>query len=94
MLLIAIAITFVVVVRGQDEDDVVKITSTLVQVDAVVTDKDGKQVTDLTAADFQIFQDGKAQKITGFSYVPLGTARDQKDQVPLGVPPADASSLS
>ena len=38
-------------------------------VDAVVTDSKGKQVTNLTADDFQVFQDGKPQKITHFSYI-------------------------
>lgn len=50
-------------------DDVVRINTTLVQVDAVVTDKDGKQVTDLNAEDFEIFEDGRAQQIKNFSYV-------------------------
>jgi VWFA-related protein len=52
-----------------DEDDVVKITTKLVQLDAVVTDEKGNQVTDLKAEDFEIMQDGKAQPITNFSYV-------------------------
>ncbi|HEX8250803.1 MAG TPA: VWA domain-containing protein [Pyrinomonadaceae bacterium] len=52
-----------------DEDDVVKITTKLVQLDAIVTDEKGNQVTDLTAADFEVLQDGKSQKITNFSYV-------------------------
>jgi VWFA-related protein len=51
-----------------DEDDVVKITTQLVQLDAIVTDDKGNQVTDLTADDFEILQDGKPQKITNFSY--------------------------
>src|SRR5438128_11167172 len=46
-----------------------RVTVNLVQVDAVVTDSKGKQVTNLTAGDFQIFQDGKSQKITHFSYI-------------------------
>lgn len=51
-----------------DQDDVVRITTNLVQVDAVVL-KDGKQVTDLTADDFEIYEDGKKQTITTFAYV-------------------------
>lgn len=51
-----------------DEQDVVRITTNLVQVDVVVT-KDGKQVTDLKPEDFEMFEDGKPQKITNFSYV-------------------------
>ncbi len=51
-----------------EQDDVVRITTGLVQLDAVVT-KDGKQVTDLTADDFEISEDGRPQTITHFSYV-------------------------
>lgn len=61
-------------VRGQTasptpDSDVVKITSKIVQLDLIVVDKDGKQVTDLTADDFEVLQDRKPQKISGFSYV-------------------------
>jgi VWFA-related protein len=51
-----------------DAQDVVRITTNLVQVDAVVT-KDGKHITDLTADDFELFEDGKPQPITNFSYI-------------------------
>jgi len=51
-----------------DQDDVVRINTNLVQVDVVVT-KDGKMVTDLTADDFEIFEDGRRQTITNFAYV-------------------------
>lgn len=50
-------------------DDVVKLGITLVQVDAIVTDKNGRPVTDLKAEDFEIYEDGKKQKITNLSYV-------------------------
>src|SRR5215213_9736002 len=50
------------------DDDVVKITTNLVQVDAVVT-KDGKPVTNLTADDFEIYQDGKKQIVSSFAYI-------------------------
>ena len=53
---------------ADDQDDIVKITTNLVQVDAVVT-KDGKVVTNLTADDFEIYEDGKKQTITSFAYI-------------------------
>lgn len=54
-----------------DEDEVVKISTNLVQIDAVVTGGDGRQVTDLDASDFEILEDGRPQTITNFSYVSL-----------------------
>jgi VWFA-related protein len=54
---------------AQDEDEVVRITSNLIQVDAVVLDSRGRQVTDLSADDFELAEDGRAQTITSFSYV-------------------------
>ena len=57
--------------RPANDDDVVRISTNLIQVDAVVTDKDGKQVTDLRADEFEIQENGQKQKITNFSYVPL-----------------------
>jgi len=47
-----------------------RITATLVQVDAVVTDSSGRHVPGLNKDDFQILQDGQPRKITRFSYVP------------------------
>ncbi|HEU4510948.1 MAG TPA: VWA domain-containing protein [Pyrinomonadaceae bacterium] len=51
-----------------DQDDVVRITTNLVQIDAVVT-KDGKPVTNLTADDFEIYEDGRKQAITSFAFI-------------------------
>jgi len=51
------------------DDDVVKITTNLVQVDAVVTDRNGKPVNDLRADEVQILEDGHQQKVTHFSFV-------------------------
>jgi VWFA-related protein len=51
-----------------NDDDVVKITTNLVQVDAVVL-KDGKVVRNLQKEDFEIFEDGRRQEITSFAYI-------------------------
>jgi VWFA-related protein len=51
------------------DDDVVRITTNLVQLDAVITDKNGKLIRDLRQDEVQIFEDGRQQKITNFSLV-------------------------
>lgn len=50
-------------------DPVIRVSVNLVQVDAVVTDSKGRHADDLTADDFEVFEDGKRQRITNFSYV-------------------------
>src|SRR5215217_6913344 len=55
------------------EGDVVRITTNLVQVDAVITDKSGKPITDFKAEELQLFENDRAQKITHFSYIPGNT---------------------
>lgn len=51
------------------DDDVVKISTTLIQVDVTVTDKNGKVITDLKPEDFEIYENGEKQAITNFSFV-------------------------
>src|SRR6266508_6426980 len=51
------------------DEDVVRITKNLVQVDAVIVDKKGQPVTDLRSDEVQIFEDAHQQKITNFSFV-------------------------
>ncbi|HVF50856.1 MAG TPA: VWA domain-containing protein [Pyrinomonadaceae bacterium] len=53
-------------------DEVVRVTSNLVQVDVSVTDKDGKPVADLRPEDFEIYEDGRRREITNFSFVSQG----------------------
>jgi VWFA-related protein len=73
----AAALAFVLVLRAQQSDapspenTVFSVTTTLVQVDAVVTDSKGRQVTTLKPEDFDVLLDRKAQRITNFSYVHL-----------------------
>jgi VWFA-related protein len=64
------------VAAGQDAkpqptppDDVVKITTNLIQVDVSVTDSKGKIVTDLKPNEIEIYENGEKQKITNFSFI-------------------------
>src|SRR5688572_11417816 len=47
-------------------------TATAILVDAVVRDKNGKLLTDLAAADFEVFEDGSRQTIDSFTRVSHG----------------------
>ena len=49
---------------GPGDEETVKITTNLVQVDAVITDEHGKLVTDLRPGEVRILEDGRSQKIT------------------------------
>ena len=83
--------------RGPDkrpqEKAVFTVSVDLVQMDVIVTDSDGRHVTDLTAEDFTILQDGHPQEITSFSLVqvqePAVTRSSVYKKVPQG---ADAPS--
>jgi VWFA-related protein len=54
-----------------DEGDVIRVNTNVVQVDAIVVDKNGKIVTDLKAEDFEIVEGGKNFKADYFSFIPL-----------------------
>ncbi len=86
-------------------DDTVRITTSLVQLDVVVTDKDGKTVPNLRPEDFQIYQDGKLRTITNVQFIDSQTgektqiaAREQKpekiDKKVITPPPANVRSPS
>ena len=49
-----------------------------VEVDARVLDQQGKFITDLKPEDFQIFEDGKPQKVTAFSLVNIPLERIER----------------
>src|ERR1041384_3685115 len=57
--------------ESQNPEDVVKVTTNLVQVDAIVTDKQGRPVTNLRPEDFELSENGRVRQITNFSYISL-----------------------
>ncbi len=76
----AVVLVFVAFVFSQDikpvqsptplvDGDVVKISTKLVQVDVTVTDKNGKIVKDLRPDEIEIYQNGKKQDISNFSFI-------------------------
>lgn len=53
-------------VFGQNEDEVIKVESSIVVLNATVTDKSGKPLPDLTQSKFKVFEDGVEQQIQFF----------------------------
>ena len=76
-----------------DQDDKVRITVNLVQIDVTVTDSKGRPVTDLKPEDFEILEEGRPQKITNFSYVttPTNPPTMAPSPLSLSLPAADAT---
>jgi VWFA-related protein len=83
-ILITVAISFLVSFNGfsqttkpsppvVEDAEVIRVDSSLVQMDFQVVDKKDNPVKNLTASDIEIYQDGKLQTITNFSYVGSGT---------------------
>ena len=56
--------------KPQDTKDVVRISTNLIQVDVAVTDKKGNPITDLKPEEVEIYENGKLQKISNFSFTP------------------------
>jgi VWFA-related protein len=52
-----------------DDDDVVKISTNLIQIDVSVTDSKGKVISDLKPEEIEIYENGEKQKITNFSFI-------------------------
>jgi VWFA-related protein len=73
-----------------DDDEVVKISTNLIQLDVTVTDSKGSPVIGLKPEDFEVYENGKKQKITNFSFISgvrqkSETVTDPNDKAP--VPP-------
>src|SRR6266498_3838420 len=53
----------------QNQADVVRVRTNEVKLDVVVKDKKGRPVKDLTASDFEVYEDGVPQRIESFRFV-------------------------
>ena len=51
------------------DEQVVRISTDLIQIDATVTDKSGRVVPGLTIADFEVYENGELQKLSNLSFV-------------------------
>src|ERR1044071_6356891 len=58
--------------KPADQDEPVRLRTELVQVQVVVTDKQGKVVEHLKKADFEILEQGRPQEVSFFSLERIG----------------------
>ena len=95
-LVLLMALSAPCVAQEADQADTVRLGVELVQIDVVVTDEDGGRVTGLGPADFEIYEDGRPQEITNFSYVdgsrPPAPPRDAKRDGPAPPPSSGGSA--
>ncbi len=64
------------------DDDVVKISTALIQVDVTVTDRSGKIVTDLKPEEIEIYENGERQTISNFSFISSSSLTTQPQPKP------------
>jgi VWFA-related protein len=85
--------------QQQPQEEVVRITSALVQTDVVVTDKNDRIVPDLKLSDFEVYENGKRQELKFMEFVGLDTGLRAEGERPDAALPesaraADARELS
>lgn len=66
-LLLSIVVLLSIDINAQDPDDVIKVDSNLVVLNATITDSDGKAVSGLQKNRFSVYEDGVEQTIEFFS---------------------------
>jgi VWFA-related protein len=62
-----ITLAAIITIQAQDEDEVIKVDSSLVVLNATITDLEGRPVFGLLRDRFSVFEDGVEQKIEFFS---------------------------
>ncbi|PYP88680.1 MAG: hypothetical protein DMF61_05725 [Blastocatellia bacterium AA13] len=65
--------------RNAGDDQVIRISTELVQLDVVVTDKSGKIKRGLERSDFEIYENGKKQATSFFEFVDSGKTRHSSE---------------
>src|SRR5688572_18324751 len=64
--------------QAPTQPPVFRVEVNYVEVDAIVTDAQGRIVTDLTADDFELLEDRRPQSVTAFSFVNIPVERAQR----------------
>lgn len=67
-------------------EDIIRITTQLVQTDVVVTDKNEQIIKDLKLEDFELYDNGKKQDLKFMEFVSVDSARRAEGTRPTGLP--------
>jgi VWFA-related protein len=70
---------------NQESQNPIQVLTSLVQVDAIVTDKNGKHIAGLEPENFLLFEDNHVQKIIAADYFDVSNAQDSGDSGPIFV---------
>ncbi|MGI9069363.1 MAG: VWA domain-containing protein [Pyrinomonadaceae bacterium] len=80
--------------KSSDEEDVIRVSSNLVNLDVMVKDKKGKAITDLTAEDFVLSENGVRQNIEFFdSTLASGNDTGQPGTILVSTEPRPPNSI-
>lgn len=80
--------------REVTPEDVLRITTELVQTDVVVTDKTDQVVTDLKLEDFEVYDNGKKQDLKFMELVSIDTPRSDSTERPAKIAPGVDASIA
>ena len=81
LMLAAVAATAAIAQQQQPDEPppvTFRVEVNYIEVDAFVTDEQGNAISNLTAGDFEVLEDGKPQKVSAFSYVNIPVERPER----------------
>src|SRR6185436_18307003 len=67
-------------------EDIIRISTELVQTDVVVTDKNDRIISDLKLEDFELYDNGKKQDLRFLEFVSVASPRRVEGARPAGLP--------
>jgi len=78
-------------------DDVVRISTSLVQFDVTILDQNGRPITDIRPDEIEVYSNGKKQTLSSFSFISLptqpgATPTKAADKTAIALPPAQLST--
>jgi len=91
-LVLILAVTFSALGQGQkkppqeEPEDVLRITTALVQTDVVVVDKNEHPISDLKREDFELYENGKKQDVKFMEFVSTEEGRRSEGERPASLP--------